>query len=228
MPIADVQHLRRISATFPEPSGPSKTLPRLPRPESSGSPPRGPIKRRTAEIQVPGAFPSFDIEQNLDDHMRMIEVEFVTRRQSKGTYSDVSAASPRDILKPLSNNRARRTDKIGRRASLSRSKPELREQQSITNIGNESQGCPAHDLKLPNHRQRFTPSSGVEKTSRPPKKPDSRRTEHTNFVPRDHTTSADIRPGTAQPTASKLEPDLKGFRRLSLGDISSGLEGLFR
>lgn len=226
MPIADVQRIRAMYPDEMELPGPSKTLPRLPQPESK-SPSQRPIKRRTADIKIPGAFPrsdSFDIEQNLDDHMRMIEVEFVTRRrQSKGSpFSDISA-SPREVLKPLSNNRTRRTDKMERRTSLSRSKAEMKEQKSTNDPGTSQTGLD-HEL---NYRQNPTPSSRIEKPSRFPKKPESRRTEHTAFVLRDHTIMTNVRPGTAQPT-SKVDPELKGFRRLSLGDISSTFEGLFR
>lgn len=226
-----VHRVRRTFAMFPDEmgvAGPSKNLPRLPGPEAE-SPSRGPIKRRTAETKIPGAFPrsdSFDIEQNLDEHVRMIEVEFVTRRRSKGgQYSDISQ-SPREVLKPVSTNRARRTDKMERRSSISRSKPEIRQQQTTEMLENKSQTGLDHDL---NHQQSPTPSSRTGKPSRVPKKPDSRRPQHTTFVLRGHTTSTNIRPGTAQPATSKVKPGLKGFRRLSLGDISSStLEGLFR
>lgn len=237
VPVANVRRLRRTSMSFSDEMrvrGPSKTLPALPRPMSSRPPSRGPIKRRTADIRVPGAYPpsehSFDIEQSLDDHLRMIEVEYVTRRQSRtDLYSSSLAAGPRQALKPLSNNQVRRTEKIGRRASLNRSNAELRELQPLGKEPPPVRSNP--ELRGLSKPQVFTPSSVVERASPPvPLKPDSSRPEHKTRAFRGHTTvtSNNARPGTAQPSTTKADSESKALRRLSLGDISSGLGDLFR
>lgn len=238
VPVANVQRLRRTSMSFPDEMrlrGPSKTLPALPRPIYPRPGSRGPLKRRTADIKVPGAYPpselSFDIEQSLDDHLRMIEVEYVTRRQSRtNSYSSSLAAGPRQALKPLSNNhQVRRTEKIGRRASLSRSNPDMRKQQPLGKEPPPVRSNP--ELRGLSKIQVSTPSSVVERASPPiPLKPDSSRTEYITRVFRGHTavTSNNARPGTAQPSTTKADSGVKALRRLSLGDISSGLGDLFR
>jgi hypothetical protein len=60
---------------------PGKHLPPLPRASTAPQ-----MRRRTSEIRLPGASvesrPSFDQEANIDEHLRKIEVAYVTRRQS--------------------------------------------------------------------------------------------------------------------------------------------------
>ncbi|CZR56515.1 uncharacterized protein PAC_06404 [Phialocephala subalpina] len=245
MPIADVQRLRRSSMTFPETMrvrGPSKTLPPLPRPMSPRPPSSrgGPLRRRTADIKVPGAFaerkPSFDIEQSLDDHMRMIEVEAVVTRRQSSRGNPGFAPSTSQVLKPVSQNRIRRGEKIGKRASLIRSNLELREQQlvkqSISAIDKQPPTTRSNpELRGPDQNSKLTPSSGAEKIyPSVPAKPDSSRPGKFMFAHRGHTTvTSEARPVTAQPTgAVKVESEVKVLRPLSLGDISSSLGDLFQ
>ncbi|KAE8447849.1 hypothetical protein EG329_010078 [Mollisiaceae sp. DMI_Dod_QoI] len=243
MPIADVHRLRRTSMTFPDQMrlrGPSKTLPPLPRPMSPRPPSRGPIRRRTTDIKAPGAYiehqQSFDIESTLDDHLRKIEVEYVTRRQSKGKLqSDGFSPSPSQSLR-APQNRLRRTEKLERRASLIRSSPQLREESISQSMIDVNEGpTPVRsnpELRISGQELMFTPSSGVQQPSPPvPIKPDSSHPDQKIIVNRSNTTVAlrDARPGTAQPSGTtKGEVEVKAFRRLSLGDMSSGLGDLFR
>ncbi|KAH7324038.1 hypothetical protein BKA65DRAFT_598540 [Rhexocercosporidium sp. MPI-PUGE-AT-0058] len=170
VPVADIQSLhRRPSFSTSENfviRGPRKNLPPLPR----SRPPLS--RRRTNDMKVPGAFvndrPSFDYEEKLDEHVRKIEVEFVTRSQSKRN-------------------------------------------QHPSTFGKRQPG-------------------NIEKLNPPPSRVDSKaRYRERKPVPVSPTKPvAKIRPGTAHPTGSaRTEPGMpKAFRRLSLGDISSGLGNL--
>lgn len=187
------------------------------------------------DIKVPGAFiehkPSFDIGQSLDDHMRMVEVEYVTQRQSKSPASGSS-----QIPKPLSQNRVRRTEEIGKRASLIRSNPELRERKLVQEFPDVIDKEPATirsnpELRGLDHNSTFTLSSVAEKISPPVAKLDSSRLRRFMFVHHGHTTvtSEEARPRTAEPThAVKVDSQVKVLRPLSLGDISSGIRDLFQ
>ncbi|CZT50791.1 uncharacterized protein RSE6_11843 [Rhynchosporium secalis] len=145
--------------------GPRKNLPPLPR----RKPPLS--RRRRSDQNFRSVFigdrPKFDYEEKLDEHLRKIEVAYVTRSQSKRNQH------PSTFEKRLAMKFETLTPPPGPVCSRSR------------------------------YRERPLPLS--------PMKPD-----------------ISIRPGTAQPTvASKLEPySSKAFRRLSLGDFSSGMGNL--
>lgn len=172
IPVADIQNLQRrpsfsTSETFVI-RGPRKNLPPLPR----SRPPL--TRRKTSDMKVPGAYvndrASFDYEEKLDEHVRKIEVEYVTRSQSK---------------------RNQHPSTIGKR-----------------------------------------PPGNFERLSPPPRRVNSKaRYRERKPVPVSPSLPkpvAKIRPGTAHPTGSETaEPvNRKAFRRLSLGDISSGLGNL--
>ncbi|PVH76528.1 hypothetical protein DL98DRAFT_574314 [Cadophora sp. DSE1049] len=172
VPVADIQSLhRRPSFSTSENfviRGPRKNLPPLPR----SRPPL--TRRKTSDMKVPGAYvndrPSFDYEEKLDEYVRKIEVEYVTRSQSK-------------------RNQHPSTFGIGQ----------------------------------PGNFERLSP---------PPTRVDSKaRYREKKPVPTSPSPSksvAKIRPGTAHPTGSERAESVtpKAFRRLSLGDISSGLGNL--
>ncbi|KAK0130254.1 hypothetical protein ONS96_000777 [Cadophora gregata f. sp. sojae] len=84
IPVADIQSLQSRPSSTSENlviRGPRKTLPALPR----NGPPL--TRRKTSDLKVPGAYvndqASFNYEENLDECVRKIEVEYVKRSPSR-------------------------------------------------------------------------------------------------------------------------------------------------
>lgn len=172
LPVADVQGLQRRPSFNTSENfvirGSRKNLPPLPR----SRPPL--TRRRTNETSRPGSHindrPGFDYEERLDEYVRKIEVEYVTRSQSKRN-------------------------------------------QHPSTVGKRQPG-------------------NFERLSPPPTRVDSkaryRERKPSRVASSPAKPVAKIRPGTAHPTGSgKVDPVTpKPFRRLSLGDLSSGLGNL--
>lgn len=173
VPVADIQSIQRRPSFSTSENfvirGPRKNLPPLPR----SRPPL--TRRKTSDIKVPGAYandrPSFDYEEKLEEYVRKIEVEYVSRSQSKRNQH------PSTFEKRQPGN----FERLSPPPTRVDSKARYREKKRPVTVS-------------------LSPSKPVAK----------------------------IRPGTAHPAGSeRVEPVTpKAFRRLSLGDISSGLGNL--
>lgn len=124
IPVADVYGLqRRSSVNFPEQlkiRKPSKDLPPVPRASTAPL-----VRRKTSDIKVPGAYvehrSSFDQDQNIDEHLRKIEVAYVTRRQSTQNLQHKSSVQSDRPLQHKSSIQSDRT--LQHRMSMQSERP---------------------------------------------------------------------------------------------------------
>jgi hypothetical protein len=236
IPVADVHGLqRRSSISFPDQlriREPGKYLPPLPRAFTAPL-----TRRKTSDIKVPGAFvdhrSSFDQEANLDEHLRKIEVAYVTRRQSnQNIQSDCPLRHRPSIQSPRSLQRrvSMQSPGVPQRMSSMQSDRSLHHKPSVqsnralqhktsmhSDRSSSSHPSRRSSVQLPvvDETEKRSPSIRVDSKSR------YRRQK--SFVHRASTTigAKRVRPATSQVVESVRHGSRKelAFRRLSLGDL---------
>lgn len=248
IPVADVHVLqRRSSLNFPDQLSigePSKHLPPLPRASTAPL-----TRRKTSDIRVPGAFvehqSSFDQEANLDEHLRKIEVAYVTRRQSNQNFQSdrplrhrPSIQSPRSLQHRMSMQSPgvpQRMSSIQSERSLQhktsiQSNRSLQHQSSVHSDRSLQHKTSMHsDRSSSSHRSRRSSVQlpAVDETEKrsPSIRVDSksRYRRQKSFVHRASTTigTKQVRPATSHVVESAKDDSKKEilFRRLSLGDL---------
>lgn len=248
IPVADVHDpQRRSSVSFPDQlriREPGKYRPPLPRAFTAPL-----TRRKTSDIRVPGAFvehrSSFDQEANLDEHLRKIEVAYVTRRQSnQNIQSDrplwhrPSIQSPRALQRRMSMQ----SPGVPQRMSSIQSDRSLHHKPSVqSNRALQHKTSMHSDRSSSSHRSRRSsiqlPVVGKTEKRSPSIRVDSksRYRRQKSFVHRAPTTIGikRVRPATSHVVESVRHDSRKGFafRRLSLGDLVtpgfSNLEKMF-
>jgi hypothetical protein len=257
IPVADVPGLqRRSSMNFPDQLSirePSKNLPPLPRASTAPL-----MRRKTSDIRVPGAFvehkSSFDQEANLDEHLRKIEVAYVTRRQSnQNLQSDrplrhrPSIQSPRSLQHRMymqgpgiipQRMSSIQSDRSLHHKSSFQGNPSLQNQPSFYSDRSLQHKTSMHsDRSSSSHRSRRSSVQlpAVDETEKrsPSIRVDSksRYRRQKSFVHRASSSigAKQVRPATSHVVESAKDDAKKElpFRRLSLGDlVTPGFGGL--
>lgn len=199
------------------------------------------VRRKTSDLRVPGAFvdhrQSFDQERNLDEHLRKIEVAFVTRRQSAmNLHHQLSVQSGRSLQhRPSIQSRSSSiSDRTLQHKSSVQSRTSMQSERSLqhrTSMHSE-RGSLHHNPSVQSHLRHKSsvhlPAVDELGKRSPPIRVDSRSRyrEQRPLVNRAHTTigTKQIRPATSHQVESlKTDAKLNAFRRLSLGDISPSL-----
>lgn len=136
LPTADIYCLQRRSSLVPAPLSilkTSKGLPLVPRKPV----PQAPVRRRTVDIRVPGAYvdfrPSLEHERNMDEQMQKIEAEYVSRIPSKRSLSRCPNRRPVGGVKPKSY-----MTRVDSRARYREQRPKHRA-RSTTDLGGQLQ-----------------------------------------------------------------------------------------
>jgi len=256
IPVADMYGLqRRPSVNFPEQlkiQKPGKGL--LPVLRASTAPL---VRRKTSDIKVPGAYveyrSSFDQDRNLDEHLRKIEVAYVTRRRSTQNLQHESSVqsdhplqhkpsiqSDRDLQhrmsmqndRPLQHKTLIQSDRSLPRQSSFQSDDNLTLQYKASMQSDRSlhHKTPMHNDRS-SHRRSSVQLPAVDETEKRslPIRADSksRYRGQKSFVHRAQKTigATQVRPATSHPAEPVRDDFVKvtPFRRLSLGDISPGL-----
>jgi hypothetical protein len=250
IPLADIHGLQRMSSMdFPDQlrvREPAKNLPPLPR--ASTAP--GPMRRKTTDIRVPGAFvehrSSFDQEANLDEHLRKIEVAYVTRRQRNQNFQSdrplrhrSSMQSPRSMQYRMSMQNPyipQRMSSIQSDRSLHykasvQSNHSLHHKSSVHSDRSLQYKTSMHSERSSRSRRSSVQLPAVDETEKrsPSIRVDSksRYRGEKSFVHRPSTSigAKQVRPATSHVVGSAREDSSKElfFKRLSLGDLTPGL-----
>jgi hypothetical protein len=249
IPVADIRGWQRTpSLKFPDQlknREPGKILPSLPR---ASNPPL--IRRKTSVIRVPGAFVegrlSFDQEANLDEHLRKIEVAYVTRRQSNKTLqSDCplrhrpSIQSPRSMQHKVSmrspsmpqRRSSIQSDRSIHHKASAQGKYPLHHSLSVHSDRSLQHKTSMHSNRSSRSRRSSVQLPAVDETEKrsPSIRVDSklRYRGQKSFVHRPSTSTGakQVRPATAHVVESTRDEAKKEFhfRELSLGDLTPGL-----
>jgi hypothetical protein len=236
IPVADVHGLqRRSSMSFPDQlriREPGKNPPPLPRAFTAPL-----TRRKTSDIRVPGAFVehrlSFDQEANLDEHLRKIEVAYVTRRQSnQNVQSDRPLRHRPSIQSPRSLQRrmCMQSPGVPQRMSSIQTDRSLHHGPSVqSNRALQHKTSMHSDRSSSLHRSRRSSVQlpAVDETEKrsPSIRVDSksRYRQQKSFV---HRASTTIGAKRAHPATSHIVESVRhdskkefAFRRLSLGDL---------
>ena len=236
IPVADVHGLQiRSSTSFPDQlriREPGKNPPPLPRAFTAPL-----TRRKTSDIRVPEAFVehwlSFDQEANLDEHLRKIEVAYVTRRQSnQNVQSDRPLRHRPSIQSPRSLQRrmCMQSPGVPQRMSSIPTDRSLHHGPSVqSNRALQHKTSMHSDRSSSSHRSRRSSVQlpAVDETEKrsPSIRVDSksRYRQQKSFVHRASTTigAKRARPATSHIVESVRHDSKKefAFRRLSLGDL---------
>ncbi len=248
IPVADICGLQRMSSlNFPDQlkiREPGKDSPSLPRASSALL-----MRRKTSDIRVPGAFveawSSSDQEANLDEHLRKIEVVYVTRRQSnQNLQSDrplqhrLSIQSPRSMQHGVSmrspympqRRSSIQSDRIIHHGAFALGKYPLHHKFSVHSDRSLQHKTSTHSNRSSRSRRSSVKLLAVDETeTRSPSirvVSKSRYRGQKSFLHRPSTSGAkQVRPATAHVVESARDEAKKEyhFKRLSLGDLMPGL-----
>jgi hypothetical protein len=201
---------------------PSKGL--APVPGASATPM---VRRKTSDIRIPGAYIeqrySFNQDRNLDEHLRKIEVAYVTRRQStQNLRYKISARSDRTLQHRTSTERT-----LQHKTSIQSNCP-LQHKFSIQSGRSLQHKASMHSERSVHRRSsvQLPDVDELEKRSPPLRVGSKSKYRGQKSFHRTDTIGGakQVRPATSHP-ADPVRGDFEKitpFRRLSLGDVSPG------